>query len=177
MGFHMLSMGEAAKQALVSKATLSRAIKSGKISARRNDKGGFDIDPAELFRVFHPRPETVAETGSMKQSATPPETDETPVLKARIEALEGQISLLRENAAELREQRDSWQRQAEQAQRLLASPTSKSPDPETMKQFHEMVSAMHSANERQAEVLQTLTQKVLEPALPRTGFFRRLFRV
>ena len=177
MGFKMLSMGEAAKQALVSKATLSRAIKSGRISARRNEKGGFDIDPAELFRVFLPRPETVAETGSMKQSATPPETDETPVLKARIEALEGQISLLRENAAELREQRDSWQRQAEQAQRLLASPTSKSPDPETMKQFHEMVSAMHSANERQAEVLQTLTQKVLEPASPRTGFFRRLFRV
>lgn len=171
----MLSMGEASKQISVSKATLSRAIKSGKISARRNGNGGFEIDPSELFRVFQPKSETVAATGVMKRSATIAATGDTPILEARIEALEGQIALLRENAAELKEQRDSWQKQAEQAQRLLGAPVSKSPDSETVKQFQETVSAMHAANQKQAEVIQNLIQKVQDPVI-RSGFFSRLFR-
>ncbi len=54
----MLTMGQTAKQAGISKATLSRAIKSGKISAKKNTRGGWDIDPAELFRVYPATPVT-----------------------------------------------------------------------------------------------------------------------
>lgn len=116
----MLTMGEAAKQAGISKATLSRAIKNGRVSATRNDKGGFDIDPAELFRVYPRNPATVAANGSMQRDATPAATvDETPALKAEIEGLRAQLAMMREHADDLKVQRDNWQKQAEASQRLL----------------------------------------------------------
>src|SRR5215217_155028 len=49
-----LSLGQAAKETGMDKSTISRAIKSGKLSATRKENGGYDIDPAELFRVFTP---------------------------------------------------------------------------------------------------------------------------
>jgi hypothetical protein len=116
----MLTMGHAAKEAGTSKATISRAIASGRLSATRNDKGGWDVDPAELFRVFPRNAATVAANGSMKQTATPIATaDETPALQAAIEGLKAQLALMREQLDDVKEQRDIWQRQAENAQRLL----------------------------------------------------------
>ena len=49
-----LSLGQAAKETGMDKSTISRAIKSGKLSATRQEHGGYAIDPAELFRVFAP---------------------------------------------------------------------------------------------------------------------------
>ena len=49
-----LSLGEAARSAEVSKSTIHRNIKSGKLSAIRKDDGSYEIDPAELHRVFPP---------------------------------------------------------------------------------------------------------------------------
>lgn len=46
------TLGEAAKATGLTKPTLSKAIKSGKISAVRNENGSYAIDPAELFRVY-----------------------------------------------------------------------------------------------------------------------------
>jgi len=48
----MLTLGQAAKETGVSKPTISKAINKGRISATKNEKGEYDIDPAELFRVF-----------------------------------------------------------------------------------------------------------------------------
>lgn len=44
------TLGEAAKATGFSKPTLSRAIKSGKLSAHRLEDGSYQIDPAELGR-------------------------------------------------------------------------------------------------------------------------------
>lgn len=116
----MMTMGEAAKQAGISKATLSRAIKSGRVSATRNDKAGWDVDPAELFRVYPRNAATVAANGSMKRDVTPSATaDETPALQAEIEGLKAQLALMREQLDDVKGQRESWQKQAENAQRLL----------------------------------------------------------
>jgi hypothetical protein len=46
------SLGQAAKAAGRSKTTIHRAISSGRLSATRNESGGYSIDPAELARVF-----------------------------------------------------------------------------------------------------------------------------
>ena len=46
----MLSLSQSAKATSVSKATVHRAIKSGKLSATRNEDGNYRIDPAELDR-------------------------------------------------------------------------------------------------------------------------------
>jgi len=48
----MLSLAQAAKQVGKSKPTVQRAIKAGKLSAVRRDDGSYEIDPAELARVF-----------------------------------------------------------------------------------------------------------------------------
>jgi excisionase family DNA binding protein len=48
----MFSLSQAAKLAGVSKATIHRAIKSGRLSATRQDDGSYQIDPAELYRVY-----------------------------------------------------------------------------------------------------------------------------
>ena len=122
----MLSMGQAATEAGISKSTLSRAIKSGRLSANRTDQGGFLIDPAELFRVYPRNDATGDGNRTMAHHATGTETDETPALKAEIEGLRAQLTLMREQLDEQRnlmrdqiddvkEQRDLWQRQAEAA--------------------------------------------------------------
>jgi len=120
----MLTMGQAAKQAGVSKATLSRAIKSGKVSAKKNGKGGWDIDPAELHRVFPATPATGGGNSAMKQNATPAATPAATVETARLEAevagLRAHLELMREQVDDLKGQRDGWQSQAEAAQRLIA---------------------------------------------------------
>jgi excisionase family DNA binding protein len=61
------TLGAAARTTGKSKATIHRAIKSGRLSAARTDRGGWLIEAAELQRVF---PETGAATVPMRQSAT-----------------------------------------------------------------------------------------------------------
>lgn len=120
----MMTLGEAAKQAGISKSTLSRAIKSGRVSAVRTDDGAFSIDPAELFRVYPPQHATPGSNSSMTRDATPSATGATPAenaaLMAEIEGLKAQLALMKEHADDLKSQRDGWQKQAEAAQRLLS---------------------------------------------------------
>ena len=133
-----LTLGEAAKQTGFSKATLSRAIKDGKLSATRStETQSFKIDPAELFRwaeamqVVRNRAETEGE----KHAATPSENrekaDETDFetrlqevreraeLEARAKLAEERLSDLKQQLEELKRQRDKWQ---EQAERLALAP-------------------------------------------------------
>jgi hypothetical protein len=49
------SLGQAAKETGKSKSVIYNALKSGRLSGRHNDKGEWEIDPAELFRVFSPQ--------------------------------------------------------------------------------------------------------------------------
>src|SRR5689334_16471630 len=60
----MYTLGTAAKAAGVSKSTVHRAIRTGKISARAKDGSGYEIDPAEFHRVFPLAGQRVAEPGS-----------------------------------------------------------------------------------------------------------------
>lgn len=123
-----LSLRNAAKEAGVSKSTILRAIQSGRLSAARTDDGGYDIDPAELFRVYEPVKRTSnAATG---HDATPPET---PAIPSATAALEAQIEGLREivrradaAADELRQDRDKWRSMAENQQRQLSDQRPKS---------------------------------------------------
>jgi len=48
----VLSPNDAAKRVGKSKTTILRAIRSGKLSANKNEVGGYSIDPSELARVY-----------------------------------------------------------------------------------------------------------------------------
>jgi hypothetical protein len=46
------TLSQAATATGNNKATIQRAIKSGKISAKKNSSGAYEIDPSELHRIF-----------------------------------------------------------------------------------------------------------------------------
>jgi len=108
-----LSMGQAAKEAGVSKTSISRAINSGRLSADKVDGTGYQIDPSELFRVFprnrnaHPQMEQ-----SVTIKGTPDPTASNPLEMMRLEmenkALKREIDLLKEQIVDLRKERDDW---------------------------------------------------------------------
>jgi hypothetical protein len=111
----MLSLSEAATAAGIAKSTIWRAIKSGRVSASKTETGCYQIDAAELFRVF---PAT-NKHAAMKQDGTAAERAAAAVLEAQISALKDVSALLREQLEDVREDRDAWRAQAEANQRLL----------------------------------------------------------
>jgi len=100
------TLGTAAKAVGKSKATISKAIKNGKISATKHDNGSYTIEPSELHRVYPPKPN---ETVSSEQIETPKVTgvndSELKVLQAKLEAAQQRIE-------DLIEDRDQWRQQA-----------------------------------------------------------------
>ena len=50
----MLTLAEAAKETGLTKPAILKAIQKGRVSATKDDKGQWLIDPAELFRVYAP---------------------------------------------------------------------------------------------------------------------------
>ena len=104
--------GEAAKATGKSKATISKAIKNGKISAVKGENGAYKIEPSELFRVY-----------DANSSPEQKETPETPkantdksldfrLLEAKLEAAEQRLQDKEEQLLDMRDQRDRWQHQA-----------------------------------------------------------------
>ena len=65
-----LTLGEAEKEVGVTKSTISRAIKDGRLSANRNEHGHYQIDPAELFRVYPPNSQHDQEERNPPRNAT-----------------------------------------------------------------------------------------------------------
>jgi hypothetical protein len=48
----MLTLSAAARETGLTKAAISRAITTGRLSAKKMPSGSYEIDPAELFRVY-----------------------------------------------------------------------------------------------------------------------------
>jgi hypothetical protein len=106
-----------------SKSTLWRAIKAGRLSATRTDTGDYQIDPAELHRVF---PLGTGEGRStpiaVKQDATNLERAETAAetaLRAEVDHLRQVGELLRNQLEDVKQDRDAWRGQAQAGTLLL----------------------------------------------------------
>ena len=117
-----LSASEAAKQTGKSVPTITRAIKSGKISAERTESGGYRIDPSELFRVFSPVTKGNDETQTVLDDETHNITDETRLLREKMQLLEAALN-------DARQERDEWRDQAQRLAKALPSPTPTSDRP------------------------------------------------
>ena len=111
------TLGTAAKATGKTKTTIQRAIKNGRISAGKLSDGGYSIDPSELHRVFPPLLEDTISRNPGLDTTRP--QDETPELRAKIEALEAMLAREREALDEVRADRDAWK---QQATALLAAP-------------------------------------------------------
>jgi excisionase family DNA binding protein len=88
------TLGEAAKRTELSKPTIQRAIKSGKLSATRNDDGSYAIDPAELERVYGPLRVTGNGASQEPEHVTAISANETGGSEAEIQHLRERLSSL-----------------------------------------------------------------------------------
>jgi len=113
-----LSLNKAAKEASVAKSTLLEALNSGRMSAGKNEKGHWQIDPSELFRVF-PR------TGSTGHGEPKPTPYESLQKTTENGALEVEVKMLREMLEETRADRDSWKDQAQKITALIEDQTAR----------------------------------------------------
>jgi len=124
------TLGEAAKATGISKASISRAINSGRISAVKNEGGSFSIEPVELHRVYPPK-------SSATVSVTPSETvrntesgagntSDFNVLQARLDAALEQLRDRDGTIGDLRQRLDRSDEERREAQArvigLLAGP-------------------------------------------------------
>lgn len=116
--------GQAAKATGVATATITRAIKSGKISGRKDETGSWEIDPAELHRVFPPVSRKDPESPSVKQDAIP---HEPPERGGEVRALEREVQTLRDALSDAREDRDKWRDMAERLSLAPPPPQVKEP--------------------------------------------------
>jgi chromosome segregation ATPase len=83
------TLGTAAKATGLSRTAILRAIKTNKISAQKNDLGEWNIDPAELHRVYPPIAEkAVTVNGDLQNDDLTLKNRE---MQARLEAAEQRI--------------------------------------------------------------------------------------
>lgn len=106
------TLGEAARSTGKSKATISKAIKSGRISAHKGDNGVYSIDHSELHRVY---PLTVE--GKQKETKKQLEVNSQSdglirELQVRLNAAQERLSDKDDVISDLREDRDKWRQQA-----------------------------------------------------------------
>lgn len=123
-----LTLGDAAKRAGVSKATISKSLSSGKLSGEKiptaNGRYEFSIDPSELDRVF---PHKQTDEHQREQALTPLHTSEkqygNTALEVEVKMLREAISVQKSIAEREREIADDLRKQLERALSLLAPPT------------------------------------------------------
>ena len=115
-----LTLGQAARQAGLTKATLSRYVKQGKISAEKQADGSYRIDPSELDRLPDIRAARngldTPVTPTMKPSETPPETGVIPLEVERLRTLVQERDRLLQERERLLQDRE---RQIEDLRRRL----------------------------------------------------------
>ncbi len=115
----VLTLNKAAQTCGHSKSTLLDAIRSGRLTAPKDDRGRYAIDPAELHRVFpFTAPDRSANRFLEPQPTTFGNHPTTPA-DPRAEALGREVELLREMLAKAEASADHWRGLAERQQALL----------------------------------------------------------
>ena len=95
-----LTLGQAAEMCGWSKGALSKAIKSGQMSVHAKTKAGFQLDPAEVLRVFPKK----TETSKNEQSETSRKHSVNSAVSAEVAALRQQIEIAELERTREREQ-------------------------------------------------------------------------
>lgn len=112
----MYNLVSAAAAAGVNRSTVLRAIKAGRLSAQRDETGGWQIDPAEFHRVFPPLPLPAPASAQQDQQQT---DVQIALLRNLLEDLRRAMEDLRRGQEDLRQDRDRWHAAFEAAQRKL----------------------------------------------------------
>lgn len=140
-----LTLGQAAEMCGWSKGAISKAIKSGKMSVHEKTKAGFQLDPAEVLRVFPKK----QETAQNEQSETPSKHSVNSAVSSEVNALRQQIA-----TAELERTREREQLT------------------DRIESLQQMLADEKSERRQLTALLSDHREKTVEP--PRKGFWARL---
>ena len=123
------TLGQAAKATGKSKSTIQASIKKGRISAGQNDFGQYQIDPAELHRVYPPHRPTEPKSEQDKTDRTVEYLAEIKSLQDRLKAVSELKERIERECEDLREDRNHWRLQA----RALPAPEASAQETSTPK--------------------------------------------
>ncbi len=116
-----LSPAEAARHVGLTKQSVIKAIRSGRLSAHKDANGGWSIEPVELFRVWAAVNQDRGKVAPQVDAGLPPENNEV------VAALKGQIDLLRSQLDDVRTDRNHWRQIAERSLLTDQRPPSEQP--------------------------------------------------
>lgn len=142
-----LTLGQAAEMCGWSKGAISKAIKSGKMSVHEKTKAGFQLDPAEVLRVFPKKTETFTN----EQLETPDKRSGNSAVSTEVNALRQQIA-----TAELERIREREQLT------------------DRIESLQQMLADEKSERRQLTALLSDQREKMVEP--PRKGFWARFRR-
>lgn len=114
-----ISLREAAKHFDVSRPTLQKALKSGKISGVQDGQGHWTIDPAELTRVYQPRK---AQTEKVDNTIPANLAIKNTPLPGEVEALKARLAEAEQRAAVAEALANERGKHIEDLRRMLPSP-------------------------------------------------------
>jgi hypothetical protein len=113
------TLGTAATATGKSRATIQRAIKNGKVSASKNEHGHYEIDAAELLRVYPAKQANETSNGVVSRQL------DTVAIQVEIDALkverERERRQYEDTIRDLRERLDRSDSERERVTRLLTS--------------------------------------------------------
>lgn len=146
----------------VSKSTIQRAMKSGKISYEVDNNRKL-IDVSELERVYGMQTSGASTDDSMQVESSAPSFEvelqkarhalEVDRLEMKVKTLEAQLDAAQDQINDLKAQRDQWQKQAQQV--LLTSQ-------HAQKQSDERILEMQKREEVRAKAMQAKRQQELQ---------------
>ena len=127
-----ISLNEASARSGKAKSTISKALKSGKLSYVSKDPttGAYEIDPAEVDRVF-PRKQGTAKSDHLE---TPRNPTENSILQIKLEAMEQRFTDAEKTIEDLRTRLDKSESARERQDMILAD-LRKAPEPQPKRGF------------------------------------------
>lgn len=157
----------------ISRSTIQRHMKSGKVSCVIDDKGHKSIDVAELERVYGIKQQKESEP--VKTVAS--DDMEAERLRLRVEMLELRLEISQNQIDDLKSQRDQWQRQASQV--LITSQHSQKEAQEyktLLKARQKKEAAARKAAQEKREIAKKLSSMKAENQNTNSGVFKGIWQ-
>jgi len=111
-----LSPTEAGKHVGLTKQSIIKAVRSGRLSANKNASGEWEIEPVELFRVWPAVNQDRGKVVPQVDDLTPPANGEViTLLKAQIDLLKSQLDDVKADREDMRTDRNHWRQIAERS--------------------------------------------------------------
>lgn len=170
---------KAANMTGVSKATIQRAMKSGRLSYEVDEHGQKLIDTSELERVFPIKADASSASEAMIKAELQKATDmlEMERMKMRLRMLEDQLHITQQTLEDVKEQRDQWQKQAHQV--LITSQHSQKAAEELKQELKDRDAREKEIRQKQMEMrmkrmqAQNQNQEPVQTATIWTKLFKR----